>query len=541
MLHLLLIDVECEYRQLLIMPRTRSNNSQVNDRSVLLDQDHSQIDNDVSLNASSSHYQSYNSTKSLSSSFDVYVSAVQSMSSAPDSPQVTVESTGSSRRKNKLPHDKKRRVQWAFMLMGITTLLPWNFLITPMNYWNYKFRNITANDTDGPDDPSGHVHSKTELQTYFASCLSIASNVPFVFMLILLTTIDQRISQDFRTILGLIGISVLFIFTTILVDVNTDAFQVAFFKLTLATVVVLSCFSAVLQGAFVSTAACFPSRNILAYTTGQSLAGLLAVIAQLIIMSGPVTPTQSGLYFFLTADLILIITLIVYLTLPRFEYFSFWSKKVLSSESPSIPDSGESSQSSSNEASSSSAQSGSSSSSVSIAQAFTATKWHAITIFNVYAMTMAVFPPLTVLVNPVHPNRSPWSGRFFTPVTNFLIFSLADFMGRAVSKRIPLPLDWPIFMASLSFARWLLVPLLMLCNAHPRKYLPVVFENDTIFIFLVLFTGLSHGYLFINAVVNGPEYVAPWIRPKVGYVSVLMLGLAVATGSLASYLVLLLL
>jgi equilibrative nucleoside transporter 1/2/3 len=93
---------------------------------------------------------------------------------------------------------------------------------------------------------------------------------------------------------------------------------VAFFRTTLASVVVMSCFSAIFQGSFVSTASQFPTRNMHYYATGQSAAALYAVIAQILSLCGQLEPTTSALYYFISADLFLVITLVVYLSLPKY-------------------------------------------------------------------------------------------------------------------------------------------------------------------------------------------------------------------------------
>lgn len=171
-------------------------------------------------------------------------------------------------------------------------------------------------------------------------------------------------------------------------------------------------------------------------------------------------------------------------------------------------------------------------------EAFKAVKWHALTVLSVNCMSIAVFPPLTVLVVPEHPNTSLLSGRFFIPVTNFLMFGISDFVGRWISGQVPLPLDKPKLLFFLSLGRWIGVPLLMLCNAHPRQYLPVVFRNEVVFVFLITIVGLSNGYLYINAMMNGPMFVAPSLRNRAGFVLVLFLGVGVALGSLTSNIVL---
>ena len=81
---------------------------------------------------------------------------------------------------------RKRRVQIAFGLIGIATLMPWSIFVTATDYWMYKFRDVNASHSGIPHP------NKTEMQTFFVSYLSIASNVPFLVMLILNSFFAQR-------------------------------------------------------------------------------------------------------------------------------------------------------------------------------------------------------------------------------------------------------------------------------------------------------------------------------------------------------------
>lgn len=49
------------------------------------------------------------------------------------------------------PEDSYRLVYFIFFLMGIGSLLPWNFFITARDYWRYKLSNSS--------DPSGQHRS----------------------------------------------------------------------------------------------------------------------------------------------------------------------------------------------------------------------------------------------------------------------------------------------------------------------------------------------------------------------------------------------
>lgn len=153
---------------------------------------------------------------------------------------------------------------------------------------------------------------------------------------------------------------------------------------------------------------------------------------------------------------------------------------------------------------------------------------------SVFWASISVFPPLAVLEVPRDPDASLWTGRFFIPICCFLLFNVGDFVGRTVSNSLSIPVSQPRLLFGLSVLRWALIPLLMLCNVHPREHLPVVFQSEAYYIAFMSLLGLSNGYLFSNAMINGPKCVSAEQRQKAGFVLVLFLGVGVALGSLSS-------
>ncbi|CAG2118235.1 unnamed protein product, partial [Medioppia subpectinata] len=79
------------------------------------------------------------------------------------------------------PIDRLSLVKITFALIGLSQLLPWNFLITANDYWNYKFRDINGTIDDTIESTSSAP--VTSLQKYFESYVSIATNVPFLAVL----------------------------------------------------------------------------------------------------------------------------------------------------------------------------------------------------------------------------------------------------------------------------------------------------------------------------------------------------------------------
>ena len=142
------------------------------------------------------------------------------------------------------------------MLVGMTTLLPWNFFISLTNFWDYKFRDI--NETIFSKN-NGST-SKTDLQKEFTSYLSIASTVPNATFVIINAMVGQRFSLMKRLTYSLSTMITMFAVITILAFVNTDSWQRPFLIIILCLVVIVNINSAIFQGGSFGMAGKFPER-----------------------------------------------------------------------------------------------------------------------------------------------------------------------------------------------------------------------------------------------------------------------------------------
>lgn len=93
----------------------------------------------------------------------------------------------------------------------------------------FKFRDAIHNSTD-----------LTPIQAGFTSDLSVASALPSTLFLILNAFIGHRIPLQMRMIGSMVVVLIFFVATTVLVEVNTDAWQMDFFRITLVSVVVMN-------------------------------------------------------------------------------------------------------------------------------------------------------------------------------------------------------------------------------------------------------------------------------------------------------------
>ncbi|KPI96855.1 Equilibrative nucleoside transporter 1 [Papilio xuthus] len=358
------------------------------------------------------------------------------------------------------PTDRYRLVYILFYLFGITSLVPWNFLITANDYWMYKFRDVTPNNVT-------MFVRKTQFQAEFTSYLNVATAIPNLIFLVLNSLYGHLIPLKRRLQGSLVVVTLTFLFTTALVQVDSDEWQSTFFVITIVTVVIMTAGSAVFTGGIVGIASKFSKEYMAAVVAGQSLGGIIAAIAQIISLAFKISPLHTSNRH---RDVSMVVIM----------------KKI----------------------------------------------WvYAFSIFAVFAISMAVYPAVTVLVES-HPvtKGTDWNNIFFVPVVNYLIFNCGDYSGRLAAGFLLRPNNqWLIAVASV--LRVIGVPMLMLCNAQPRKHLPVLFLWDYEYIIIMILFAFSNGYLTNIVMINATRVVEIHEREKASSVIATMLCVGLTVGA----------
>ncbi|CAF4846568.1 unnamed protein product [Pieris macdunnoughi] len=397
------------------------------------------------------------------------------------------------------PLDRYRLVYFLFYLFGITSLVPWNFLITANDYWMYKFRDVE------PNNLTMYVR-KTQFQAEFTSYLNVATAIPNLVFLILNSLYGHLVSVRSRLLGSLIVVTLSFIVTTSLVLVDTDEWQNTFFIVTMITVVIMTAASAIFISGLMGTASKFSREYMAAVISGQSLGGIIAAVAQIISLAFKISPLHSALIYFCIADFMVITSLISYAFLYKIDFFSH---HVLRGNGMVVNRSREA-----------------------YLTIVLKKVWvYAFSIFAVYAISMCVYPAVTVLVES-HPATSgtDWNNIFFVPVVNYLIFNCGDYAGRLVAGFILGPTNqWVI--AAASIFRVIGVPMLMFCNAQPRKHLPVIFLWDYEYIMIMIVFSFTNGYLTNIVMVNATRVVDMHEREKASSIIVTMLSVGLTAGA----------
>ncbi|XP_034407556.1 equilibrative nucleoside transporter 3 [Cyclopterus lumpus] len=415
------------------------------------------------------------------------------------------------------PDDSYCLVYIIFFLMGIGSLLPWNFFITAKHYWLYKL----SNNTQG-----GNGGQRSDLGEYFESYLAIASTVPSVLCLILNYLLVNRLSSNVRILSSLFVILLVFVVTTVMVKVDVSDCRTEFFISTLASVAVVSGASNLLSGSVFGISGHFPMRISQALISGQGMGGTLSAVASVVDLAVAKDVTDSALVYFLTADVFILLCIITYLLLPKLAYSRHYMQAAASISSGVMSEGG-------------AADMGSRVSIPPLQPILRKTWMLCLSVFYVFCISIMVFPAVSSGIQSVNKDSgSPWTTTYFVPLTSFLMYNTADFCGRQATAWLQVPGPTSRVLPVLVLCRSVMVPLLMLCNYQPRDRLhTVLFAHDIYPVIFNCLLGLTNGYLGTLPMIYGPKVVPRELAEATGVVMSFFLTLGLAVGSAFSVLI----
>lgn len=430
------------------------------------------------------------------------------------------------------PADRCFFVYCVFFLIGVGSLLPWNFFSNAKQYFLYKLRNVSIPEPQSYTDASVFTMDQRMFETY----LALASQIPSVLFVFINMALTKIVSTQLRIAFS-IGLMILLCIPTIcLTEVDTDNWQHYFLIMSLVTVVLMNAGSAVLQGAICGLASMFPHNYMQSVFSGMGFGGLTASLCNLATIAFGPDPGYSGLAFFLVAELILIGCLILYLVAFSTPFAKFYITRgsnmaavsgiytVENSDTfvrspgsliPSIINTFRTI--------------------VNVAQKI----WiPALSILYVFYVSLACYPAVLSAIQS-NSHDFTWASKYFTPVICFVIFNLTDFLGRNLAGIIQWPRNAsPIFLIA-CMVRSLFIPLFLLCNVQPRPHqMKVPFENDAVPIVLNCLFGLSNGYMGTLSMMHAPRLVPEHDVEMAGSMMACFLSLGLAIGaSFSAYLV----
>ncbi|XP_015267408.1 PREDICTED: equilibrative nucleoside transporter 2 [Gekko japonicus] len=470
------------------------------------------------------------------------------------------------------PKDSFHCVAIIFFLLGLGTLLPWNFFITAIPY--FQSRLITGNCSACEENENTTIANRTILgleppppctdDFNFSNWLTLLSQLPLLLFTLLNSLLYQCIPDKVRILGSLLGILFLFSLTATLVKV--EMLPQSFFSITMASVWFINSFCAILQGSLFGQLGSFPQQFSTLFLSGQGMAGTFAAIAMVLSMASGVDAQTSALSYFITPCFGTLISIICYLVLPHKDFARHYLKKRYQ-EDPGYeletkagllpPEEGttavpQSSQEEplhvsngkisapeqvevkcSSEVMNGTNGAGLATPTPSVIGVLQKIWQLALCIVLVFSVTLSVFPAITSSVTSVSDNKT-WR-KFFTPICCFLLFNVMDWLGRSATTYFLWPeKNLPVLPVVVGL-RLLLIPLLLLCNIPQRSYLPVLFHHDTWFILFMVVFSLSNGYFVSLTMCLAPKQVQPHESELAGAIMTFFLALGLSCGAGLSF------
>ncbi|KAG5996822.1 hypothetical protein E4U52_005718 [Claviceps spartinae] len=429
-----------------------------------------------------------------------------------------------------------------FGFLGVAMLWAWNMFLTAAPYFSARFS------------------SNPWIQTNFQSGILTVSTVTNLGVLLLLSNKQLSASYPFRINLALAMNSIAFALLTASTVLFLDISPEAYFVFLLAVVGFSSWATGLIQnGAFAFAASYGRSEYMQALMAGQSVAGVLPAVAQVVtvLLFPPQEPASSAssslsshssgrraeaepepggrrgessaFLYFLAAVAVSVTALVALFPLVR-RHNARLRNRLSDQAATFLRDSTEEAER---------AIPGASSRKVaSLGVLFRKLRWLAIGLAVTFAVTM-FFPVFTAKIHSVRENNA--DGRVISPLfrstafipLGFVFWNLGDLAGR-IATSLPISLhDRPFTLFLLSVARVAFLPLYLLCNVNGRG---AVVSSDFFYLFVVqLVFGLTNGWLGSTFMMASGQWVDEGEREATGGFMGLFLVIGLTVGSLLSF------
>ncbi|XP_073690931.1 equilibrative nucleoside transporter 1a [Garra rufa] len=429
------------------------------------------------------------------------------------------------------PQDRYYAVWIIFFILGLGTLLPWNFFMTATMYFTDRLKDVEHNQTaNGTVVIEGD--NRNVLESKFNNVMTLCAMVPLLIFTCLNSFIHQRIPQKLRISGSLSVIFVVFLITAVLVKVEME--PMPFFAFTMIKIICINSFGAILQGSLFGLAGMLPASYTTPIMSGQGLAGTFAAVSMICALASGSEIQDSAFGYFITACVVILLAIVSYLALPKMEFFQYYSESNGSRSSADEENKMDLLKEGQAEKrpvlSLTDEESGPT---VSVFGIFKQIWVMALSVCFVFTITIGVFPAVTVEVKTTVADEN-WN-RYFIPVSCFLLFNMMDWAGRSLTAVCMWPGKDSIWLPILVIARVVFVPLFMLCNVVPRYNLPVVFAHDAWYIIFMILFSFSNGYLASLCMCFGPKKVSQHEAETAGAIMAFFLSLGLAVGAALSF------
>ncbi|XP_009959556.1 PREDICTED: equilibrative nucleoside transporter 1, partial [Leptosomus discolor] len=222
------------------------------------------------------------------------------------------------------PQDRYKAVWLIFFILGLGTLLPWNFFMTAREY--FIGRLAEPEELRSFRNQSGEAAlAPSYLPSMFDNFMTLCAMVPLLIFTCLNSFIHQRIPQQIRISGSLVAIGLVFLVTAIMVKVAME--PLPFFVFTMISIIFINSFGAILQSSLFGLAGLLPASYTAPIMSGQGLAGTFAALAMIFSIAIGAQQPESFIGYFTTACVAIVLAIISYILLPRMDFFRYYSMK----------------------------------------------------------------------------------------------------------------------------------------------------------------------------------------------------------------------
>ncbi|KAM4612191.1 equilibrative nucleoside transporter 2-like [Polymixia lowei] len=424
------------------------------------------------------------------------------------------------------PVDRACATAVIIFMLGLGTLLPWNFFVTANQYFNKRLNvsGITANGTSGD----------TSKDYNFNNWMTFLSQLPLLLFTLLNSFLYQWVKERVRIAFSMVSILLLFSLTAALVSVPLK--PDSFFSVTMATIWFISTFSAILQGSLFGLVGLLPPRYSTLFMSGQGLAGIFAALAMLCSILSNADESTAAMGYFITPCVATLVTLVCYLLLPHLEFARFYLNGSHSYKSETTKELSENAELEAEalRKSKSISEETESQERSSVFAVFKKIWVMALCVTCVFTVTLAVFPVITVRVQSTYRNNADWD-KVFTCVCCFIVFNAMDLVGRSAPSLIQWPSKQSCLFPVAVFSRVLFIPLFMMCNI-PNSQLTIIFSHDCAYVTIMALFAFSNGYLATLCMCYAPQLVRCKDCETAGALMTFFLALGLSLGASLSFL-----
>ncbi|XP_008427404.1 equilibrative nucleoside transporter 1-like isoform X3 [Poecilia reticulata] len=323
------------------------------------------------------------------------------------------------------PQDRFHAVWIIFFILGLGTLLPWNFFMTATMYFTSRLKDPMAKNN------SNVTTERSVLESKFNNVMTLCAMVPLLIFTCLNSFIHQRIPQKLRISGSLAVIFLVFMVTAIMAKVDVE--PVPFFTLTMIKIICINSFGAVLQGSLFGLAGILPASYTTPIMSGQGLAGTFAAFSMICALASGSKLQDSAFGYFITACVVILLAITSYFMLPKMEFFQYYMES--NRPAPSADEENKmdllKKENQDEKRPGTDLMEEESSGGTSVFNIFKQIWVMALSVCFIFTVTIGIFPAVTADVVSTVANKT-W-GTYFIPVSCFLLFNVMDWAGRSLT------------------------------------------------------------------------------------------------------------